>query len=227
MGGLLDMKAYGRAKSIQGAVGFMRKKQEQEQMREAERRKVKLLFFDVETTGLLYFKHAIHQLSGKVVVDGKIECWFDYKMKPWTGAEINPIALQIGRVTEAQIMAYPDPVVAYNCFVEMLSKFVDKYDDLDKFYLVGYNNAAFDNNFLRKLFAMNDDKYFGSWFWNNTIDVMTMATVKLIDKRTEMPNFELKTVAKQMGIEVDENKLHEAGYDVELTKAVYDRLMES
>lgn len=32
----------------------------------------------------------------------------------------------------------------------------------DKMYLVGYNNAGFDNSFLRALFQQCGDKYFGS-----------------------------------------------------------------
>ena len=32
---------------------------------------MKVLFFDLETTGTLVNKHGIHQLSGSVVIDGE------------------------------------------------------------------------------------------------------------------------------------------------------------
>ena len=37
-----------------------------------------------------------------------------------------------------------------------------------------------------------------------------------------MTDFKLKTVAKQLGIIVDESKLHDAKYDIILTKQIYE-----
>lgn len=88
--------------------------------------------------------------------------------------------------------------------------------------MVGYNNAAFDNQFLRGFFLQNNDKFFGSWFWANSMDVMVLATVYLANKRTEMENFKLSTVAETLGVQVDGDSLHNAMYDIELTKAVFD-----
>src|SRR3712207_9107105 len=88
----------------------------------------------------------------------------------------------------------------YAQFVAMLGKHVDKFNKKDKFFLVGYNNAAFDNQFLRGFFLQNGDNYFGSWFWANTIDVMVLATAYLAERRPEMENFKLSTVAKFLGV---------------------------
>jgi DNA polymerase-3 subunit epsilon len=38
-----------------------------------------------------------------------------------------------------------------------------------------------------------------------------------------MENFKLMTVARTLGIEVDESQLHDALYDVKLTKEIYER----
>ena len=99
---------------------------------------------------------------------------------------------------------------------------MDKFNKKDKFFLVGYNNAAFDNQFLRGFFLQNADKYFGSWFWANTLDVMVLATDYLMDIRPDMENFKLSTVAETLGVQVDGDSLHNALYDIELTKAVFD-----
>lgn len=104
----------------------------------------------------------------------------------------------------------------------MLAKYVDKFNKKDKFFLVGYNNAAFDNQFLRGFFLQNGDVYFGSWFWANSIDVMVLASAYLAERRPEMENFKLSTVAKFLGVSVSDDSLHNALYDIELTRAVYD-----
>ena len=183
---------------------------------------MKLLFFDLETTGTLVNKHGIHQLSGAVVIDGEIKEKFNLHVLPNPNALIEPVALEVADVTEEQIKAYPPMGEIYNKFVGMLSKYVDRYNKKDKFFLVGYNNASFDNQFLRAWFIQNGDKFFGSWFWSNCIDVMVMATPYLADRRAEMDNFRQGTVAKTLGIGVDDTKLHDALYDIEVCKAIYD-----
>ena len=39
-----------------------------------------------------------------------------------------------------------------------------------------------------------------------------------------MDNFQQATVAKQLGIEIDEDRLHEAEYDLELMMDIYDKV---
>lgn len=185
---------------------------------------MKLLFFDLETTGTDSKTHGIHQLSGAVVINGDIKEKFNLHVQPHPGAIIDPSALEVADVTKEQIMAYPSMAIVYSQFVNILSKYVDRYDKSDKFFLVGYNNAPFDNQFLREWFGHNGDKYFGSWFWANSIDVMVMATPFLADVRSQMKNFRQGTVAKVLGIPVDDTKLHDALYDIEICKAIYDKV---
>lgn len=68
------------------------------------------------------------------------------------------------------------------------------------------------------------DKYFNSWFWIDTIDVMVLASNKFAKERHKFTDFKLSTVAQKLGIEFDETKLHDALYDIELTKKVYEKL---
>lgn len=183
---------------------------------------MKILFYDLETTGTLVNRNGIHQISGIIQVDGEIKEKFNFKVQPNPKAEISPEALQVAGVTKEQIMAYPPMGEIYAKFVDMLAKYVDRYDKKDKFFLAGYNNSGFDNPFLRAWFLQNGDKYFGSWFWSNTIDVMVLATAFLIERRAEMENFKQGTVAKALGIAIDESKLHDALYDVEVCKDICD-----
>lgn len=183
---------------------------------------MKIIFFDLETTGTLVNKHGIHQISGEIVIDGETKETFDFRVRPNPKAEILQEALDVGGVTKEQILAYPPMEVVYGQFTAMLGKYVDKFNKKDKFFLAGYNNAPFDNQFLRAWFLQNGDKYFGSWFWSNSIDVMVLATPYLAGKRAEMENFKQGTVAKALGIQIDENQLHDALYDIRVCRAIYD-----
>lgn len=185
---------------------------------------MKLCFLDVETTGTNPGKNAIHQLSGKIYIDGELKENFDFHLRPFEGAEIEDDALSVGGVTKEQIMEYPDQAQVFKQFVAMLSKYVNRYDKTDKFYMVGYNCQSFDSAFIRALFKVNNDDFYGSWFWSHTLDVMILATAHLLDERAGMKNFKLSTVAEKCGCVIEEGSLHNSSYDVELTKSVYDKV---
>lgn len=185
----------------------------------------KLLFYDLETTGTNPGRNGIHQISGEIVIDGKSLETFDFKVQPNPKAQIEDAALAVGGVTREQIMAYPPMGQVYTQLVTMLAKYVNKYDKTDKFHLVGYNNRGFDDNFFRGFFLQNGDNYFGSWFWADSIDVLVLASTFLADRRAELPNFKLATVADFLGIDTTAGKLHDASFDIYVTKAVFDFIM--
>lgn len=182
---------------------------------------IKILFFDLETTGTMFWKNGIHQIGGIVDIDGEEKERFDIRVAPNPAAKIEPEALNVAGVTMEQIQAYQPMRQGYNQLIGILNKYVNRYDKRDKLYLAGYNNAAFDNQFLRAFFVQNDDKFFGSYFWANPLDVYTLVTPHLMGVRDKMENFKLMTVAREMGIEIDESKLHDATYDIELTRQIY------
>jgi len=182
----------------------------------------KLFFYDLETTGTKYWRNGIHQISGLIVINGVEVEEFNFKVKPFEKAVIEDEALNVAGVTKEDILNYEPMEVVYEKLISILSKYINKFDKLDKFHLVGYNNSSFDNQFLRAYFVQNNDQYFGSWFWSDTIDCMVLACNKLKDDRTKLPNFQLKTVAQWLGIKVEENNLHDALYDIRITKQIYD-----
>lgn len=181
----------------------------------------KLFYYDTETTGLKHWKNGIHQISGAIEIDGEIKEHFNFKVKPYHAALIEDEALAIAGITRADLINYTEMDVCYGEIVTMLSKYVDKFDKTDKFFLVGYNNASFDNSFFRAFFVQSNDNYFGSLFWSDTQDAMVLASRYLISVRHTMPNFKQSTVAQTLKIEVDESKLHDAEYDVNLLIQIY------
>jgi DNA polymerase III subunit epsilon len=186
---------------------------------------MKLFCYDIESTGLNPGKHSIHQIAGIILIDGKEKERFEINMKPNPKAVIDPAALAVSNKTEEDVMNNPLSFQeGYQEVVRIASKYVSKFDKKDKFFTLGYNNASFDDNFLRGLFLQNGDNYYGSFFWADSLDVRTLAIRQLAPIRHEMENFKLMTVARQMGIEIDESKLHDAVYDCEITYEVYKRL---
>lgn len=182
---------------------------------------MKLFYLDLETTGVKHWRNSVHQISGCIEIDGEVKEYFDIKCQPFDRADIEPAALAVSGITVETLKTYMTFKEAYRMIIKMLSKYVNKFNKKDKFFLVGYNNASFDNHFFRAFFVQNLDDYFGSWFWANTIDVMVLATQYLMRRRQDMTNFQLKTVAAALGIKVDESKLHDATYDIDLTRWIY------
>lgn len=182
---------------------------------------IKILYYDLETTGTDERKHGIHQIGCILEIDGKEVERHDYRVQPNPKAAIEPEALKVGNVTEEQIKAYEPMDVIYRRFTSMLAKYVDKYNPKDKIYLCGFNSADFDNRFLRAWFRQNGDSYFGSLFYGEDLDVRIMSAQYLLKRRANMPNFKLMSVAAELGIDVDETRLHDALYDIELTRACY------
>lgn len=178
-------------------------------------------FYDLETTGTDERKHSIHQIAGMFEVDGKIVEKINLKTAPHPKAIIEPSAMTVCNVTEEQIKSYPDMKTVYKELLAILKKYCNRYDAKDKIWLIGYNNVRFDDVFLRCWFEQNGDTFFGSWFWPNSIDTMVLASQYLINKRSDMPSFKLKRVAKTLGIVVDDTKLHDAEYDIALTRQIY------
>lgn len=179
------------------------------------------LFYDLETTGVDHRKHSPHQIAGLIEVNDEIVETFDIKVGPHPKAKIEPEALKVAGITLDQVKAYPPFDHGYRDLTRLLGKYIDKYNSKQKAWLIGYNNRAFDDLFLRMFFELNNDPYIGSWFWADTIDVLVLASEYLINRRSNMPSFKQGRVAQELGIAVEKDRLHDALYDVILTREIY------
>lgn len=186
----------------------------------------KLFVYDLETTGTDPKRHGIHQFAGLIVIDGKIVDDFNYFIKPFEDQVINIQALAISDTTLGRLESYKHPKDAFLKLTALLSEYCNKCDKNDRFHIVGYNNAGFDNLFLREYFLRNCDNGFNQWFWDEPIDVFVLAGYYLAAIRDTMENFKLPTVAKRFGIKISEQELHNAQYDAKLTYLLYRKLKE-
>jgi DNA polymerase-3 subunit epsilon len=178
----------------------------------------------VETGGLNPKKSALLQLAGIIEIDGKEECDFNYLIAPFDDDEIVQKALEVNGFSMEQVKKFTSPEKSYNQFVKLLDSYVSKYNKQDKFFFVGYNSHSFDMPFVRTFFTKNKNKFFGSYFHYPSLDVMILALEELKEERPRMKNFKLSTVAKEMGIELEEASLHDALYDIKLTREIYKRI---
>ena len=183
--------------------------------------RIKKIYIDVETTGTDPKSNGIIQLSGMVEINDQAMEAFDWKMKPFPGDVVLDSALLITGTKRKDLEGYNSPSIVYLDFKRMLEQYVDKYNRQDKFHFIGFNCNVFDDPFLRQWFNKNHDKYYGSMFWWPTIDVANMAADHFVETRNEFKDFKLLTVARALGIEVDDSKAHDAPYDVEITWQLY------
>lgn len=181
---------------------------------------MKRIFIDTETTGISTPSHGILQIAGAIEIDGEVVESFDFPMRPHKGDNVTEDALAINGIKRAELNDRPEPNAAYKELCDVMAKYVNKFDTADKLHMVAYN-APFDAGHLRAWFGKCGDRYYGSWFWHPPIDVMCMAAYVLADQRHTMANFRLATVAEQLGITVAADDLHDADYDIKLTRDVF------
>lgn len=184
----------------------------------------KILNFDIETTGLNCYKHEIIQFAAIYQEGGEVKDQINIFSKP----EVYPGHFEkITELTgieksflEARGM---DQAELYKKITEFLNKKIDRYDKKDKIVLSGYNIMRFDINFLRELFKKNNDKYFGSFFYNAAFDIFGMVGGLPGDDLKKLENFRLETLAAYFGIDI---KAHDALSDVKATMELKEKILQ-
>jgi DNA polymerase III subunit epsilon len=184
----------------------------------------KIFLYDLETTGLNAWQCAIHEIAYRIIEDEKIIAEEVIYLKPYKGATVVDAALAVGKVTKEGIETYPEYSEGYQKLIKVLDKNINKFDKSDKLHLMGYNNISFDNGFLREFFKHHGNNYFGSYFWSDSIDVMSLASDALRLERRNLKDFKLSTVADYLKIKVDHDSLHTASYDLDLTYQIYTQV---
>lgn len=192
---------------------------------------MKEIYIDLETGGLDYKVHPILQISLDYYENTVRKDELNLNIYPDNDQPLDKEALIINGLKEEPLrnrtLAYfITQKQAYNKIVLFLDKYINKYDKKDKAYFIGYNCHSFDEPFLRKLFENNSNPYIGSYFWYPSIDVMHITAFLAIGQRHKLGDFKLPTVAKSLGIEVDKDKLHNATYDVYLTRQIYELIKQ-
>ena len=173
----------------------------------------KILWLDLETTGLSAYRNDVVQIAALVEIDGKVVQEFEAKLAPMTDGVITPEALKIHGYTEEILWAFPPARNGIKAFVSTLSQYVDRYDKNDKFVVAGYY-VAFDMDFLRQTFRKVGEQYFGSYFYSALLDVQAVTAIAILEG-LRLADYKLATVCASQGIKID---AHNAMSDIKATR---------
>lgn len=182
---------------------------------------MKLLFIDTETSGLDPTTHGIVQIAGIIEIDGEIKEKFNFKCQLFEGQTINADALKANKLTVEQIREFPDPLPVYKKLVAIFRKYIDQYNKVDKFYMVG-QNVPFDYAFLEKFFKNCGDNYLYAYIFYDKIDLVALTAAFRVSKLLTLENVRLETVAKHFGIQY---VAHDAEADIEVTREIFYRFV--
>lgn len=184
---------------------------------------MKLIFIDVETTGFDPYKNGIHEISGIIEIDGKIEDTFKLSVAPFETDIIESSALDVSGVDESQVKKYSSPDKILSEIKSIFGRHIDKYDKKDKFFLLAYN-SPFDDQFLRAFFKKNNDNYYGSWV-RKDICVMRLAIDYLLDKEVVLGSYKQSEVAEYFGLaDKNDKRWHDSSFDTEITRKIYRKI---
>ena len=179
---------------------------------------MKVLWFDTETTGLNAVVNDVIQLSGVIEVDGENKESFDIRCQPHNYENISQEALDVHGISIEELKGYQSPKKAHAEFLDILGKYVSKFDRDDKFWPGGYN-VKFDLDFVAEWFKKCGDRYFGSWQNWRALDPLPMVNLLAYSgKLPPLPNHKLETICGHFKIEI---KAHDALSDVEATVKLF------
>ncbi len=188
--------------------------------------KIKVFWFDTETSGINEKENSIIQLAAMIEIDGKLVAEKEFVMNPktLTHKRVDQQALNVNGYTMKDIESFPPIHRIQKRIARWMNKFVDPFDKTDKFYAGGYN-VQFDIKFLQQLFIETGDKFFWSYFFFPTIDPsQILAFLEYAGKIPPFKDHKLTTVAKHFG--VLEDNAHDAMVDVRMTRNITLELLK-
>ena len=184
----------------------------------------KIIFIDTETGGVNPEKAALIQLSGIIRIDKKDVEKFNFYIKPFENSEVNEKALEVqGRtLEELKTDKYVEEKEVYKQFIELLDKYVDKYDRTDKFVVAGYN-VRFDVDILKAFFQRHGNNFLFSYLDSSMLDPLySIRLLQIAEVLPVLENNKLETWCKHFGIEL---KAHDSLEDIEATKKLIGKLI--
>nr|DAS49962.1 MAG TPA: DNA polymerase III subunit alpha [Caudoviricetes sp.] len=184
----------------------------------------KIIFIDTETGGVNPEKAALIQLSGIIRIDKKDVEKFNFYIKPFENSEVTEKALEIqGRtLEELKTDKYVEEKEVYKQFINLLDKYIDKYDRTDKFIVAGYN-VRFDVDILKAFFQRHGNNFLFSYLDSSMLDPLySIRLLQIAEVLPVLENNKLETWCKHFGIEL---KAHDSLEDIVATKKLIGKLI--
>lgn len=184
----------------------------------------KIIFIDTETGGVNPEKAALIQLSGIIRIDKKDVEKFNFYIKPFENSEVTEKALEVqGRTLEdLKTDKYVEEKEVYKQFINLLDKYIDKYDRTDKFIVAGYN-VRFDVDILKAFFQRHGNNFLFSYLDSSMLDPLySIRLLQIAEVLPVLENNKLETWCKHFGIEF---AAHDSLEDIEATKKLIGKLI--
>jgi DNA polymerase-3 subunit epsilon len=182
---------------------------------------MKILYFDTETSGLDSKTNDILTIGGIIEIDGEVEEEFYLEMQSFNYDNISEEALKINGLELKKIKTFMSPKLAYKQLQRIFSKYINRYNKLDKFTCVGHN-VRFDLDFLTEFWKKNNDKYLGSYIDYHFLDTMVILNLMMYKKAIQLENCKLVTATQKFGIKLD---AHNAMNDIKATRELFKKLI--
>ncbi len=182
---------------------------------------MKCMFLDVETTGLNPKKDRIVEIAIIFEMENKEKKVFHRFIKHEEYPKGYEKAFKINGLTKEYLEKNGDnEIQVYNELIAFLDNEISKYDKEDKCIIAGYC-VGFDDGFLRALFDMYSNRYYGSYFMSCLLDVRSTVAEYVKRKNVKFVNYKLGTVCKIFGIEIE---THKAMSDIKATYDLYYKI---
>ena len=182
----------------------------------------KLLYVDLETTGLNAKVHAIIELAYIIEIDGKVVRRGSYKINPTTYNRkvfVSPKALECNGYKVEEFESFRNSSEACKEFITVLANYLDKGQ---RFTFVGFN-SSFDIKFLQEWMKDSKQDFYGRFISYKDLDVFALVKYlhygKIIDTGVSQ-GLEASCKALNLGYDA-----HGAVADIEATRDLHLHLL--
>ncbi len=186
---------------------------------------MKVLWFDVETTGLDPKLNDIVSIAMLIEIDGQVKEELYLKIQPTNWNNISEEALKVNGFTLETLKTFMPPKEAHKQIVAFFSKYVDKYKknktSEDKLTPSGYN-VLFDISFLGEFFKKCGDNYFGAFVDYHKLDIASIVLFLKLNKKIDLQGFKLLDVANYLQADI---VAHDALSDIRATREIAYKLI--
>ena len=187
----------------------------------------KVLWLDVETTGLDCRKHGLREVGFIIEIDGVEVDKGVFKINPFTyttkDVVIDDYALEISKVSIEDLESYDSSSYCFKELMKKLVKYVNVNDKNDCFVIAGYN-TAFDIGFIKEWFKeMGLLDSYKDLFHYKSLDVFSIVFALRHIGLNSAENDKLETMCNYFGIGIE---AHNALSDIEATKKLYELICE-
>lgn len=183
---------------------------------------MKILYFDVETTGTNPKENEIVQFAAIIEIDGVVKEEVNFRCRPTRMDKIDPKALEVTGMTIEKLMEAPEPSVMARQIQTLLNKYINKFSKTDKFYPAGHN-VQFDLDFLQAFWKQHIDQ-FGTGSYQNwrSLDSRVFGNFLAVSGKLETDSMKLETLANYFKIDIN---AHDALSDIRATRQVIKKMM--